>query len=246
MEMKEEQEHENSERWLLTYADMITLLMIFFIIMYSMSQVDKAKFDAVKASMGLAMGTNAIIGSAVGKSLADLNAGNTKETVEMTEMKDRLNKMAKQAGLEGKMQVFMDERGLTIRVEEVMFFHSGSSDLNPDAFQAINLVAQTIKTMHNYIRVEGHTDNMPISTSRFPSNWELSTARATTVAKQMIAGGGMDPHFVSAAGYGEYRPIDSNATPEGRQANRRVDIVIVKTELSKSEPNSAATTNFSP
>ena len=71
-----------------------------------------------------------------------------------------------------------------------MFFRSGSADLNPEAYQAINLVAQTVKSMHNYIRVEGHTDNVPISTSRFPSNWELSTSRATTVAKQMIAGGG--------------------------------------------------------
>ena len=117
-----------------------------------------------------------------------------------------------------------------------MLFDIGKDELRPEAREVLLKVGQLLSQLKNSIRVEGHTDNWPISTPRFPSNWELSTGRATSVVRFLIEEANMDPRQLQAAGYGEYHPIDDNDTAEGRQRNRRVDVIILRPSLSLAEP----------
>lgn len=244
MEEEHEGGHENSERWLLTYADMITLLLVFFIILYALGRVDVVKFQQFSNSAGVAMGNKYIVGESPGKSFVDLNAGASREQSQMQDIKNKVQQKIDKNGLQGVVHIFLDERGLTIRVEEGLFFASGSDVLNPNAKNVIAMITSTLNELpDNYVRVEGHTDNVPIKTAKFPSNWELSASRATNVVKQMILSG-FNPKYLSSAGYGEYRPIADNSTPAGKQANRRVDIVLLKTGMSKGEPGAKSKANL--
>lgn len=137
------------------------------------------------------------------------------------------------------LSVEMNERGLVIRVLESTLFELGSADIKPEARQTLDLIATQLVEVPNQIRIEGHTDNLPISTARFPSNWELSTARASSVVRYLITNHGLPPDQVSALGFGEYRPLVPNDTPQNRARNRRVDIVILTDNLSRYEPQAA-------
>jgi len=204
-----------------------------------MSRVDIIKFNAFKEIMGIEFGSPYIIGKAPGDSLIELSPSSTEDNAEMSQMeaiKEKLEEMIKENGLQDKVHIFLDERGLVIRVAETLFFPTGSAEINPNGKETLNMLGKIIKTMPNYVRVEGHTDNVPIHNRQYKSNWELSVIRATNVVKQLITGAGYNPNLLSATGYGEYRPIATNETAEGRQLNRRVDIVIIRTALNKSEP----------
>ena len=237
---EEPEGHENSERWLLTYSDMITLLLVFFIILYALGRTDAVKFKQFSDSMGVAMGSKYVVGNSPGTSFLDLNAAASREQGQMQDIKTKIQQKINKNNLQGTVKVFLDERGLTIRVEEGLFFASGSDQLNPNAKNVIAMITNTLNELpDNYVRVEGHTDNVPIHTSKFPSNWELSASRATNVVKQMIISG-FNPTYLSSAGYGEYRPVADNSTPAGKQSNRRVDIVLLKTVMSQGEPGAKA------
>ena len=141
--------------------------------------------------------------------------------------------------LDNKVKLKVEKRGWVISLTENTFFNSGGDEVKPESLKILDCIATTIEKYPNLIRVEGYTDNTPIHTERFPSNWELSTARATFVIKYLISHFNFTPARLSAAGYGEYHPVAVNTTPEGRAANRRVDIVLLNEASANEEPPQA-------
>lgn len=241
----QEPEHAgNHERWLLTYADLITLLMIFFIVMYTISNVNSKKFAQLSNSM-----SEAFLGQASGKLIGEAGpaiisgsgaTGSQAELDKMKKAKEQIDKYIEQQGLKGKVTVDQEERGLVISLKESLLFPLGSASLTPPAQQVIQIVGKILSSMPNQLRIEGHTDNLPIHTAQFPSNWELSTARATNVVNFLTTRVGITPAKLSATGYGEFRPIVANTSEQERAQNRRVDIVVLKSILDVSEPGQAA------
>jgi chemotaxis protein MotB len=224
-------------RWLLTYADMITLLLALFIVMYSMSQIDAKRFGKMAEALnGILKGGQSILNRYDGEQLKTghgaLKLGDLRmiqrEVVEQFETMGRSEEVLTE----------VTERGLVVHIVESALFDVGSADLQPRAMELLDLVYEEIKETPNHIRVEGHTDDRQIKTPRFPSNWELASARATEVVRYFITEHELPPGRISALGYGEYRPIRPNNSIENRATNRRVDIVVLTRELSLTEPSS--------
>ncbi|MBM7856061.1 chemotaxis protein MotB [Desulfohalotomaculum tongense] len=239
-------EKENHERWLITYADMITLLMIFFIVMYTMSKIDASRFQAIAESLHKAMGGRGAImyDGAPGLTPAtyektdpgDVQTLEMQETQSLLKIKEQIEDYLEKNGLQDKVTVELEDRGVVVSFMDVVLFPLGSAELNADSVEIIQKVGGILSQVSNYIRVEGHTDNLPINTVRFPSNWELSTARATRVVKELINTHRLPPERLSATGYGEYRPRRPNDTAENRRHNRRVDIVVLRNRFDEVEP----------
>jgi len=218
-------------RWLLTYADMITLLMIFFVVMYVISTVNVEKFSALAENLGVTLK-----GSSTGimeNSASILSS----EAAQMAQVEEELKTYLEKQNITHQVSIRQEERGLVVSFQDTVLFPRGSADLTPEARQIIARVGKTLKDMPNYIRVEGHTCNLPISNTQFPSNWELSSARATHVVRELITASGISPERLSASGYGEYRPRYPNDSERHRQLNRRIDILILKTKYGKVEPD---------
>jgi chemotaxis protein MotB len=257
---KGHEEEENLERWLLTYADLITLLMVFFIILYSMSNVDASKYEAMANSLKIALGnqpqgsglvSQMMMGQKPGNdkqlNLQDKNVGKAMSTKQILEIKNpkeeqEFNKIvkevknyAKEKGLVG-VEAKREARGVVINLSDKVLFESGKADLSLQARETLDALAIILFSTERQIKVEGHTDNVPINTPQFPSNWQLSTARATNVIMYWISKHPKSGNQLSAAGYGEYRPVASNATIYGRSKNRRVEIIILREILSVGEP----------
>jgi chemotaxis protein MotB len=228
--------HENLERWLLTYADLITLLLVFFIVLYSMSSVNQKKFEGLSQSLAIIFGNVGRSGVLEGGRSVIPGNMHFKEKLNMQNTEERVKRLIAQMGLQGKVTTSYQERGLVISIKDTVLFLSGSADLMDNAQQIIARVGQILAKMPNSIRVEGHTDNDYIHNERFFSNWELSTSRATNVLQYLIARTGIEPGRLSAAGYGEYRPKVPNTSDENKALNRRVDIVLLSSEFTKFEP----------
>src|SRR5437763_1919576 len=256
---EEHEEHVNHERWLITYADMITLLMVLFIVLYSISQVDLAKFRrlkegiaggyggptalaAVQGGAGPLEGGGAVFNAQVTGSgtqpsaealegiVSDIRAhtaGARQQRSVLQGAQQELQKSLDQAGLGDTVKFRLEARGLVVTiVTDKVLFDPGQADLRPEGREVGDKSAAAPRKLPNKISVEGHTDNTPIS-GRYPSNWELSTARATTVLRELIERHGIDSSRLQAAGYADERPVASNNTPEGRSANRRVELVVL-------------------
>lgn len=257
---KHAEEEENAERWLLTYADLITLLMVFFIILYSMSNVDASKYEAMANSLKIALGnqpqgtglvSQMMTGQQPGNdkrlNLQGNNVGKSATTKQLLEMKSpkeerEFNKIVKEVkeyasekGLSG-VEASREARGVVINLSDKVLFMSGKAVLSPQAQTILDDLASILFSTERQIKIEGHTDNIPINNFQFPSNWQLSTARATSVIMYWISRYPRSAEQLSAAGYGEYRPVASNATSYGRAKNRRVEIVVLREILSISEP----------
>ena len=260
---RHEEEHENAERWLVSYADFITLLFAFFVTMYSISRVDERKLGTVVESLQRALGstifmqpnrpdpgvfhsTSQPIDVALVQVSAEKEQGAVKEGREdfeklAAEIKKKMEEGIKSNGGQvesslRELKFIIDKRGLVLRFSERFFFDSGDASIRLEVVPMLNVLAQSLEKIPNHIRIEGHTDSVPISTLRFPSNWELSTARATSIVRYFLTQFKFAPNQLSAAGYGEFRPIASNQTTEGRTQNRRVDIVILSAKEKESEP----------
>lgn len=245
---KEKIVKDTSERWLLTYADLMNLLLILFILLYTMSKIDIQKYQTVAASLRAAFGETSatqIIGEAgANPGLINLEGSTPPSPVvqaqmeeqQMEEIQKEITEVIKKEGLSGQVDVTMQERGIVISIEEKVLFKSGSADLDDSSKLTIEQLGKVLLAVPGkQIRVEGHTDNAPIKTSRFPDNQELSTARANSVWRILVNNVGLDPKSLSATGYGEYRPKVLNDTPEHMAQNRRVDIAILKDVFDKSE-----------
>jgi chemotaxis protein MotB len=256
---EEHEEHVNHERWLITYADMITLLMVLFIVLYSISQVDLAKFRRLKEGVAGGFGGNSAAGALSGgagplqggggvfdaglhgtqaltsaqaaqAALADVKAraaGARQQRSVLQGAQQEIQRSLDQAGLGDTVRFRLEPRGLVVTiVSDKVLFNPGEADLRPEGREVVDKVAAAIGRLPNKLSVEGHTDNTPIS-GRYPSNWELSTARATTVLRELIERHGLAPARLQAAGYADERPVAPNATVEGRSANRRVELVVL-------------------
>jgi chemotaxis protein MotB len=258
----EEEEHENHERWLVTYADMLTVLMALFIVMFAMSVVDKNKFEQLKAGLDEYFGNGPTlmdggtglmaepqkpdnpepVSQDVEAALAALHNEHTRADA-MAAERDDLEEARKQIldaltekGLQDSVRFRIDERGLvvTIVTDEVLF-GLGSATLQSRGRTVLDAVAPAVRNLPNPLTVEGHTDNLPIRGGRFPSNWELSTERATTVLRYLIETHAVPPKRLSAAGYADQRPIAGN-TPAGRSTNRRVEVIVRATAATMPAP----------
>lgn len=231
---KHDEEHVNHERWLLTYSDLITLLMIFFIILYTISNVNNRKFSDLAQALSTVFGENH--GAVMGESSQPLPLGGSKkEQVQMQKLQKEIEKFINEKGIGDKVTVTIEERGLVVSLREKILFPLGSAEINDDGKLVIKTIGEFFSTMPNHIRIEGHTDNLPIKTAQFPSNWELSTARSTNVVRYLVDSAHLNPVRLSATGYGEFKPKFPN-TAKGNPLNRRVDMVLLKNILEISEP----------
>ena len=224
--------------WMSTYGDMVTLLLCFFVLLFSFATLDVQKFTAIAQSMTGALG---VLDSGVTVTMEPLvnsfpGDSPTDEEEEFVKLYEEMSEYIKENNLESSITLRLDERGLLVRFMDDVLFDSGKADLTPKAREIINTVAGIIKQNDRNVRVEGHTDNVPINTYRFPSNWELSTTRAVNVVKYLIEVNGIDPVRLSASGYADQHPVDDNNTKEGRQKNRRVDMVILRDEIIETNP----------
>jgi len=243
--------HVSHERWLVSYADFITLLFAFFVVLYSTSQMDNKKVVQVSAAIhGAFQELGVFSGSAQGSVLrveaappgqvqANLDphqlvgilngdlAGAGGEGVDVERLKRELEDALGDQIKRHEIEMHVTPEGLVVSLREVGFFASGNAELLPDGQAPLGRIASILNKKGFQIRVEGHTDDLRIHNSRFKSNWELSTARATEVVALLVERYGFDPRQISAAGYSQYRPVASNATEEGRKINRRVDLIVV-------------------
>jgi chemotaxis protein MotB len=261
-----QQEHSNHDRWLVSYADFITLLFAFFVVLYASAQMDNKKVARVAAAIKGAFqelgvftgsGPDKVVipkeiivmqgaggggtpvsasnaspcavtsGSAEAQADHTASSASTSSTIDTEALKKQLGEALGDEIRKKKVQMRVGPDGLVVSLREVGFFDSGEAKLLPEAKPTITRLAKVLEQKDFEIRVEGHTDNMPIHTARFNSNWELSTERATEVVSMLVHEYGFDPRDVSVAGYAEFRPIVSNNTEEGRKANRRIDLVVI-------------------
>jgi len=262
---KKHPEHVNHERWLVSYADFITLLFAFFVVLFASGQSDKRKqvmlahsmqsafdhngiFDPHSKSPPISEEANAVkdaVASPLGLPLPSLsgvpgNPNGAKDTgkdgvkpaIGALTQEERIKEVVKEQLLKhqlpvGIISVHTTVDGTVVSLREAGFFPSGSADLRIESIGLLNTIIASLPDQP--IRVEGHTDNVPIHTAQFATNWELSTARAATITRLLITQHAVSPTRVSAAGYAEFHPIADNATEQGRGQNRRVDIVLLKT-----------------
>lgn len=258
MSRKKKQKHgeeEGGEAWLLPYSDLMTLLLAVFIVLFAVSKMDSAKAEEMATSFSDSMisGGSGILsgeGTSIVPGYSDEETAQEDSEISQEELEEFLGKyeLDNLEELESKLEVLfkneemtsavstnIDSRGLVISLNNAILFDPGSADIKIDNEGTLFKVAETINSLDNYIRIEGHTDNLPISTAVYPSNWELSAARATSVVRLFIEKCNVSPEKVVAVGYGEYRPIADNATKEGRSKNRRIDIIVLSEKYNNLE-----------
>ena len=230
------EDDENLERWLLTYADLITLLLAFFVVLYSISRIDAGKFNRVSDALTTAFRAENK-GAGLAKDISsELLINKQLRRGNLGILKEQIEKISQQIDLGTQMKTELQPRGLIIRISESAIFDLGKAELKPQAKKMLDLISIQLLKIPNHVRVEGHTDNLPISNERFKSNWELSTSRATECLKYLIEKHTFPPERIAALGYAEFRPIALNTSVEGRAKNRRVDIVVLNIEDSHLEP----------
>jgi chemotaxis protein MotB len=258
MTRKAAKSHLSHDRWLVSYADFITLLFAFFVVLYAASKADEKKhaqaahsIESAFRSLGIFADTrrkpdgptaepegidqpvipmNIVMGEDV---LAPAKVKNDLEKIHRELQQKLSNQIAQHT-----VSIQMGHDGLVISLREAGFFNSGSANPHPETLATLHQVAASLSKTPYDLRIEGHTDNIPIRTPEFDSNWELSSARATHIARILLDQNAMPPDRLSAAGYAEFHPVASNTTPEGRAENRRVDLVVMpRSSIDLSAPN---------
>jgi len=230
---QEEAKKENHERWIVSYADMITLLLAAFVVLYAMSNPDVTRLERVRQSIEEAFSPNVLRGSFGASPIFEGGAGGAIPTLseirsqDLARLTEQLGEAARRLGAVSGIQIRSDEESITVSLADNLLFDSGSADLRPGSQAVLSAVAAVLREMPNQLRIEGHTDNVPVNNPEYPTNWELSAARATAVARYLIEQEGIPPERISIAGFADSRPIADNSTPEGRALNRRADIVIL-------------------
>ena len=253
---KKHEGHANHERWLVSYADFITLLFAFFVVMFASSQTDKAKARAISESVSQALdkgGVQAIVHEVLGGTVDEKGQGNAQlkgpggsqpknepvpppppalpENKELLPKLTYLTEALKAEIAAGKLEIRQEERGLVISLKQAAFFPSGDDTVDLKSYEAIDKIAGIFRDSPNPIRLEGHTDSRPIHTDRFRSNWELSSARGIAMLELLGTRFGIPHERLAVVGYADTMPKASNDTEEGRARNRRVDIVILNSRV---------------
>lgn len=246
---------QNHERWLVSYADFITLLFAFFVVMFATSQTDRSRAKQVSESVKKALEQSelrSVVASILGGTVDDKGQGNAqfkgpggekllkrdKQDAEIVELLPSLEILRRELREEiraGKINISMQARGLTLSFQQAALFPSGGDELVPEAAPSIAKIAEAIRRIPNPVRLEGHTDAIPIHNARFQSNWDLSAARSIALLKR-LSELRVPPGRLSIAGYAETAPVASNRTEEGRARNRRVDLIILNETGVQGEP----------
>lgn len=248
-----------NERWLITYSDLITLLMIFFVIMYSMSSVDVTKFTSLSQSLASALHKTDVIplnntgktGLVVGNPTQDQQTQTTTDNHASAQEDKQLDNLYAEVkafidthNLNANVSILNEQRGVQITLRDVVLFDTGEASIKPGAHGILNGLVPFFQKVDNSIIIEGYTDNVPISTSVYPTNWELSSARADGVVRFLQAAK-VEPTRLSAVGYGEFHSVALNDSDEHRQQNRRVNIVILrKIPVQQTLPDTGNTTSL--
>ncbi|WP_315436296.1 flagellar motor protein MotB [uncultured Selenomonas sp.] len=233
-------EEEAGEAWLLPYSDLMTLLLALFIALFAMSQTDSSKMQALAQAFTAAfnmggpsffsgMGPSMSMPSTPSSGAESSNSAYMEENENLREAQEKLEQYIKENNLQDQVSTELTEDGLMIRLKEKALFASGSASLQGQAEQIVPVIAALLSSLPERVTISGHTDNVPISTAQFPSNWELSSSRAVNLMRGLMgAQPSLNPARFSALGYSEYRPIASNDTEEGRAQNRRVEVFIAR------------------
>jgi chemotaxis protein MotB len=262
--------HTNHERWLVSYADFITLLFAFFVVLYASSQVDQKKVGKLALAIQIAFQELGVFPASTTEIPLDVSdpmpfstvqaIQNVKRNTELGRIasapEDALAANSEENDLNTLQEQLRDalhneialreialrrvDEGLVVSLREFGFFNSGSAAIKPESLSALDRIASILAIRTYRLRIEGHTDNIPIHTPQMASNWELSTARATELVRVLIDRYNFSPERLSAAGYAEFHPVASNLTPQGRAQNRRVDIVILAAQGSSGAPHPVA------
>lgn len=265
MRKKRPHRHANHERWLVSYADFITLLFAFFVVLYASAQVDQRKVGRLALAIQVAfqeLGVFPDSNTKVPLNLTEPMPFDTVQAIENAKHNTELGRVssppldtlspssneANLATLQAELQQALEREikmhtvalhreteGLVISLREFGFFDSGSAVLRPSALPALDRIASILAVRTCRLRIEGHTDNVPIHNAQMASNWELSTTRSTELVRLLIVRYRFSPQRLSAAGFAEYHPIASNDSPEGRAQNRRVDLVILSDNVARSD-----------
>ncbi|HWR50585.1 MAG TPA: flagellar motor protein MotB [Bryobacteraceae bacterium] len=251
--------HENSERWMVSYADLLTLMFALFVVLFASSQEDKGKAQQISESVKRAldggqmtaviagiMGGGGDLKSKGGASVAMKPpkgkgapaAGGHPAIAELLPSLEYLTRELKKEIESGKLQLRMESRGLVVSLTEAAFFHSGEAGILPATHESLDKIAGVIAKLPNPVRLEGHTDSVPIHNSRFRSNWELSSARSIAMLELLTTRCRIPISRLAVAGYADNVPVAPNGTEEGRARNRRVDIVMLNKAGYEIEPSS--------
>ena len=250
---KKQEAPENHERWLVSYADFITLLFAFFVVMFASSQADKGRAKQVSESVKKALegqSISAAVASILGGTVHDKGQGNAQmkgpggaevqkdaaETVELLPSLKVLTTELREEIHDGSIKIAMGRRGMTISFSQTALFPSGGDEIAPQSYGSLQKVASAIKRIPNPVRLEGHTDAIPIHNARFRSNWDLSAARSIALLTILTEDLGTPASRFSISGYADTAPVADNETEEGRARNRRVDIIILNENGLKGEP----------
>lgn len=222
---------ENSERWLLTYADLITLLMVFFVILFALSQVDKKKYQELAGSLNRAFNVPVLQGSqplSISDDSSSSIVPNLTEQADFTQVKQIIQQFNNDNNIDkSQITATITSEGISVTISGVLLFYNGTNQIKPDGVTLLQKLGTYLLTLKNNIRVEGHTDDIPVESTEYPTNWELSAARAVAVTRYLIETSGLVPTRLSAVGYGQYQPIEPNDTREHREANRRAVLVVL-------------------
>lgn len=251
MAKKKHEEHVNHERWLVSYADFITLLFAFFVVMYSVSSVNEGKYRTVSESIKAAL--NPIVSPPASK--LPFTIGENKQTSLVSSIDlvkepavRRLREVIRSLKNESQVEIVqlkeLTNGDIVLTLPDAMLFRSGESALRAEAVPFVQAISEVLVELDRYVRVEGHTDNVPIATVQFPSNWELSATRAVTVVRAFSEQHAVPANHLAAVGYADSRSITDNLTPEHRAINRRVEIVVqerkpITQPIDRTEPRTA-------
>jgi chemotaxis protein MotB len=239
--------------WLLTYSDLVTLLLTFFVLLFSMASIDKQKFEQIASSLKSAFRYDSgsdMFHDNKGEDIISLIEENNAidwenyeinnypeineeqenkiKEYKLQEVREKIEEAIEKLVLKDYVSIIEEKHSLTLRIDSVILFDLGSADIKTSGKEILSKLGSLMNELKNEIMIQGHTDNLPINTMLYPTNWELSTKRATNVVIFLIDNCGLRPDKLTATGNGEFRPIRPNDTEENRQKNRRIDIVIVK------------------
>lgn len=243
------EEHENHERWLVSYADFITLLFAFFVVMYSVSSVNEGKYRAVSESIQAALRpvTSPPASSSrieIGDYKSSLIPTSGPKTVFVRKLEAAISKLQGPGHpiiIKPAPGLLSPDKGVLVTIADSTLFESGRADIRPEALPFLEALAEVLSHSEGGVKavrvlVEGHTDNVPIQTAQFPSNWELSSVRAVMVVRVLTEFYRVKPELFSATGFGEFKPVADNATPENRAKNRRVELTVFTESSAPGEP----------
>lgn len=219
----------NPDSWLATYSDTITLLLTFFILLYSMSAVDSQKLKELSESLKHSLTGNTDIAEVEDVTDLKFKTGNS----DYEDLSKKLDNIIKSNGLTDVIKIREEDRGIVLQLDESILFDPGKAELKENSREVLETITTIVNDTDNDVLVEGNTDNIPMNNEVFQSNWELSTARAVSVVRYFVENQSLKPTRFAVKGYGEYKPLVDNSTPENRATNRRVDILMVEQKEKK-------------